>query len=75
MGEAGPEAILPLRRRNGKLGVEGGGGTSIVVNVDASGGTQVSGNEEQARMLGKAVAAAVKTQIANELLPGGLLYA
>ena len=28
MGEAGPEAIIPLKRgRDGKLGVAGGGGT------------------------------------------------
>jgi len=35
MGEAGPEAIMPLKRgANGKLGVqmEGGGGDTIVVN-------------------------------------------
>ena len=36
MGEAGPEAILPLRRgRDGRLGVEsgGGGGQNVVVNM------------------------------------------
>ena len=35
MGEAGPEAIMPLKRgANGKLGVEGGGGgdTTIIIN-------------------------------------------
>lgn len=33
MGEAGPEAIMPLRRGpNGKLGVEASGGQSVVVN-------------------------------------------
>ena len=39
MGEAGPEAIMPLRRgRDGKLGVEASGGVgNVVVNVDASG--------------------------------------
>jgi tape measure domain-containing protein len=39
MGEAGPEAIMPLRRgRDGNLGVmsSGGGTTNVVVNVDAS---------------------------------------
>jgi hypothetical protein len=38
MGEAGPEVILPLKRgSNGKLGVEsGGGGSTIVVNVNGS---------------------------------------
>ena len=74
-GEAGAEAILPLTRRNGKLGVEGGGGSVVNVSVDASGNSQVTGNEGQARMLGEAVAAAVRTQIANERRPGGLLYA
>jgi phage-related minor tail protein len=36
MGEAGPEAIMPLARgADGKLGVRGGGGsvTNVVVNI------------------------------------------
>lgn len=33
MGEAGPEAILPLKRRNGRLGVEAGGGGGMMQNV------------------------------------------
>jgi lambda family phage tail tape measure protein len=47
MGEAGPEAIIPLKRgRDGKLGVAGGGGgtTNVVVNVDAS-GSSVEGDQ------------------------------
>ena len=33
MGEAGPEAIMPLKRDSrGRLGVSGGGGGSIVIN-------------------------------------------
>ena len=46
MGEAGPEAIMPLRRgRNGKLGVEASGGVgNVVVNVDAS-GSRVQGDQ------------------------------
>lgn len=37
MGEAGPEAVMPLKRgSDGKLGVEGGGGTTnITVNINA----------------------------------------
>lgn len=37
MGEAGPEAVMPLKRgSDGKLGVEGGGGqTNITVNINA----------------------------------------
>lgn len=40
MGEAGPEAIMPLKRgRDGKLGVsaQAGGGTTVVVNMQGSG--------------------------------------
>ena len=39
MGEAGPEAILPLSRINGELGVKavGGGGGGVVVNVNNQG--------------------------------------
>jgi hypothetical protein len=34
MGEAGPEAIMPLQRgRDGKLGVAGSGGATVVFNV------------------------------------------
>ena len=34
MGEAGPEAILPLARgSDGKLGVRGGSATSVTVNI------------------------------------------
>lgn len=33
MGEAGPEAILPLKRgANGQLGVQAGGGSGVVIN-------------------------------------------
>lgn len=35
-GEAGPEAVLPLKRgADGKLGVAGGGGGGVVINVAA----------------------------------------
>jgi hypothetical protein len=44
MGENGPEAVLPLTRRNGKLGVHmfggiSGGGGGYVINIDARGAT------------------------------------
>jgi hypothetical protein len=35
MGEAGPEAIMPLTRIGGKLGVRAAGGGGSVVNIDA----------------------------------------
>jgi lambda family phage tail tape measure protein len=75
MGEAGPEAILPLRRgSDGKLGVEAhsGGVGNIVVNVDAK-GSQAEGDEPRANMLGKLLGAAVQSELIKQKRPGGLL--
>ena len=75
MGEAGSEAILPLRRgANGKLGVEssGGGSTIINVSVDAS-GTAVEGNTGQANQFGNVLAAAIQAELINQKRAGGLL--
>jgi phage-related minor tail protein len=39
MGEAGPEAIMPLARdRSGRLGVRGSGGFNLTVNVAGGNG-------------------------------------
>ena len=75
MGEAGPEAILPLRRgSNGKLGVEASGGAmgNITVNVDAA-GSSVEGDASQANQLGKAIGFAVQQELIKQKRPGGLL--
>ena len=75
MGEAGPEAIMPLRRNSsGRLGVEasGGGTTTVNVSVDAS-GSSVEGDSAQAAQLGKAIGVAVQTEILKQKRPGGLL--
>lgn len=76
MGEAGPEAVLPLRRgAGGRLGVETSGGMgmgSIVVNVDAQ-GTQVEGDQPNANRLGEALGAAVRAELLRQKRPGGLL--
>jgi phage-related minor tail protein len=76
MGEAGPEAVMPLKRgKGGRLGVEAtGGGTNVVVNVDAS-GSEVQGSDEQGRVLGKLIAAAINSTLIKEKRPGGLLAA
>ncbi|RAI44702.1 phage tail length tape measure family protein [Rhodoplanes roseus] len=48
MGEAGPEAVMPLRRTSdGRLGVaaQGGGGTTVIINNNAA-GVQVSQSQD-----------------------------
>jgi phage-related minor tail protein len=74
MGEAGPEAIMPLRRGpSGRLGVEASGGVgNVVVNVDAS-GSAVQGDQPNAKALGSAIGAAVQAEIIKQKRPGGLL--
>ncbi len=75
MGEAGPEAILPLRRgSDGRLGVSAAGGGSVTVNVqvDAS-GSSVQGNQPDANALGRVVGAAVQAELIKQKRPGGLL--
>ncbi|MBT60566.1 MAG: hypothetical protein CMA63_03305 [Euryarchaeota archaeon] len=75
MGEAGAEAILPLKRgRSGNLGVEslGGGSTNVSVNVDAS-GSSVQGDNETGQQFGEAIATAIQLEIVKQKRSGGLL--
>lgn len=82
MGEAGPEAIMPLSRgANGRLGVEVAGGSSgsrapvnVTVNVDAS-GSSVQGNAGQGEQLGRVISQAVQAELIKQQRPGGLLAA
>ena len=74
-GEAGVEAIMPLRRgRDGKLGVEASGGNigNITVNVDAS-GSSVEGDTNQSQELGNILGAAIQAELIRQKRPGGLL--
>ena len=72
VGERGPEVFSP--------GVSGtitpnhalGGSTTVVVNVDAS-GTEVQGDEEQGRELGRLISAAVQSELIQQKRPGGIL--
>ena len=76
MGEAGPEAIMPLKRgADGKLGVAGGGGgnTTVNVSVDASGNANVQGDQAQGRQLAVVISAAVVAELVKHQRPGGLL--
>ena len=72
VGERGPELFSP--------GVSGmitpnhalSGSTSIVVNVDAT-GSNVEGDEQEGRELGKAISEAVQSELIKQKRPGGLL--
>jgi lambda family phage tail tape measure protein len=75
MGEAGAEAVMPLKRGpDGKLGVAatGGGGVNVVVNVDAK-GSAVQGDQGQGNELGRVIAGAVQAELIKQQRPGGLL--
>ena len=76
MGEAGSEAIMPLKRHsNGKLGVEASGGMgNVVVNVDAK-GTSAQGDNSRSKELGRLVGVAIEAELIKQKRPGGLLYA
>lgn len=85
MGEAGPEAVMPLKRlSNGRLGVEAvgmgasnGGGVqnvSVTVNVEG-GGSKVQGDAGKAGQLGQVIAQAVRNELVVQKRPGGLLAA
>ena len=74
VGEEGPEIFVPSSSGNIVPNDElnGGGGTSIVVNVDAS-GSSVEGDEAQSRELGNMLAAAIQAELIRQKRPGGLL--
>lgn len=83
MGEAGPEAIMPLKRgANGKLGVaaHGGGGgegisvqTSVTVQADGSASSSSTSNEDTGKQLGDMMNAAALKVIKQQLRAGGIL--
>ena len=77
MGEAGPEAIMPLKRgANGKLGVqmEGGGATTVVQNFNFS----ANGDDSVKRIIAQAapkIAQMTKSEIINDRRRGGTMKA
>jgi len=74
VGERGPELFVPRLSGtivpNNKLG--GGGSTSVVVNVDAS-GSDVQGDDSGAKELGALISVAVQGELVKQQRPGGLL--
>ncbi|WP_318378911.1 phage tail tape measure protein [Enterobacter sp.] len=88
MGEAGPEAIMPLTRASdGSLGVRalgngGGGGGSIfnvnapvtVVQGDSAGGVNNASAASTAKQLEGIVQKTLTDRLRKEISPGGMLY-
>ena len=74
VGEKGPELFVP--RSSGTIvpnnQLSGGGSTSVVVNVDAS-GTSAEGDEPDAAQLGRLIGSVVQAELIKESRPGGLL--
>ena len=75
VGEKGPELFVPNSAGtiipNHQLGGMGGS-TNIVVNVDAS-GSNIEGDEQQGRELGRLISVAVQSEILQQKRSGGML--
>ena len=68
-----PEAYVPLPDgRRIPVAMQGGGGTAVTVNVDAS-GSSVQGDGPNANQLGRVLGAAMQAEIVKQQRPGGLL--
>ncbi len=72
VGERGPELFVPNSAGTIIPNHALGGGTTVVVNVDAS-GSSVQGDEEQGRELGRLISVAVQSELVQQKRPGGLL--
>ena len=73
VGEKGPE-LLQMGSKSGNIIPNHalGGTTNVVVNVDAS-GSNVEGDDEQARQLGNLISASIQSELIRQKRPGGLL--
>ena len=72
VGERGPELFTPGSSGNITPNHQLAGSTSVVVNVDAS-GSNVEGDEDQGRELGRLISVAVQSELIQQQRPGGLL--
>ncbi len=86
MGEAGPEAIMPLKRGpDGRLGVatatapqSASGGITINIAVDASGNSRTDSanggaNNKHLQTMASRLADITRNTLVNEMRPGGIL--
>jgi hypothetical protein len=73
MGEAGPEAIMPLKRgSDGKLGVAGGGGgTNVVTNVIVNNAPPGTTTRKESRTEGNTEFRTIFVDLLNEAIANG----
>jgi hypothetical protein len=72
MGEAGPEAIMPLKRgRDGSMGVVSSGGSSVQVVINNLSGSPVSQKEEVDSRGNRRVEVTVGEMVAGETQRNG----
>lgn len=74
VGERGAEIFTPSSSGHITPNNKIGGNTSVVVNVNASGNSNVQGDAGQAEKLGQAISQAIKEELVEQRRPGGLLY-
>lgn len=73
-----PEAYVPLpdgRSIPVTMKGDGGGSTSVIVNVNVESGREQISNNQGASALGKIIAGSVRQELINQKRPGGLLAA
>jgi hypothetical protein len=79
MGEAGPEAIMPLKRgKDGKLGVSVGGGSgsvNVVNNINVSGGSDPAAIRAEVAKLMPQITSATKSAVIDARRRGGQMKA
>jgi phage-related minor tail protein len=79
MGEAGPEAIMPLKRdKNGRLGVsvEGGSGSVVVNNnINVTGGSDPAAIRMEVAKLMPQITSATKAAVIDARRRGGQMRA
>ncbi len=73
MGEAGPEAIMPLTRIGGKLGVRAAGGGNTTIQIDARYATEGTA-EMIVRAIQRAAPGIVKQSVSANRAAGARGY-
>ena len=69
IGESGPEAVLPLRRHNGRMGVEA---SAVTVNVIDNGNNNVEVNESTGNDGGRTIDILIEQKVKNSIGSGAM---